>query len=72
VKAEKLWELSEDELRVEETRLTEEFFKLRVQKATSQLDNPKRLWTLRKDIARVKTVRRARELGRTRGGEVKG
>jgi len=69
VKADKLREMSDDELGLEEARLTEELFKLRVQKATSQLENPKRLWTLRREIARVKTVRRGRELERQRRGE---
>jgi large subunit ribosomal protein L29 len=69
VKADKLREMSESELKLEEVKLTDELFRLRIQKATSQLDNPKRLWTLRKDIARVKTVLRARELDRARRGE---
>ena len=69
MKADKLREMSESELKLEEVKLTDELFRLRIQKATSQLDNPKRLWTLRKDIARVKTVLRARELDRARRGE---
>ena len=60
-----LRELHEDEL---ETRLREakqELFNLRFQVATGQLDNNKRLQTVRHDIARIYTVMRERELGIT-------
>ena len=36
-------------------------WKLRLQKATGQLENPTRLKTLRRDIARIKTYQRALE-----------
>ena len=42
--------------------LIEELFNLRFQMATGQLDNPMRLREVRKNIARVKTIQRAREL----------
>ena len=42
-------------------QLKEASWKLRLQKATGQLDNPMRLKVLRRDIARVKTYRRALE-----------
>jgi large subunit ribosomal protein L29 len=48
-----------------ETRLaelSEELFKLRFQFATRQLTNTARIRTVRKDIARVKTLQRQREL----------
>ena len=41
----------------------EELFNLRFQNATGQLDNNKRLQTVRRDIARIYTVMRERELG---------
>jgi large subunit ribosomal protein L29 len=41
----------------------EELFNLRFQSATDQLDNHGRLKSVRRDIARVKTVLRERELG---------
>ena len=41
----------------------EELFNLRFQVATGQLDNNRRLHTVRKDIARIYTVLRERELG---------
>ena len=50
------------------TRLREakqELFNLRFQVATGQLDNNRRLQTVRRDIARIYTVMRERELGIT-------
>jgi large subunit ribosomal protein L29 len=58
-----LRELHDDEL---ETRLREakqELFNLRFQTATGQLDNNRRLRTVRHDIARIYTIQRERELG---------
>ena len=57
--------LTDEEL---ETRLREgkeELFNLRFQVATGQLDNNRRLHTVRRDIARIYTVMRERELGIT-------
>jgi large subunit ribosomal protein L29 len=51
-----------DELVGTEKQLKEAFWKLRLQQATGQLENPSRLRVLRRDIARVKTYRRALEL----------
>jgi len=44
------------------SELSEELFKLRFQFATRQLTNTARIRTVRKDIARVKTLQRQREL----------
>ena len=41
----------------------EELFNLRFQVATGQLDNNRRLQTVRRDIARIYTIMRERELG---------
>ena len=41
----------------------EELFNLRFQQATGQLDNNRRLRTVRHDIARIYTIQRERELG---------
>jgi large subunit ribosomal protein L29 len=43
-------------------QLKEAAWKLRLQKATGQLENPSRLKVLRRDIARVRTYQRALEL----------
>ena len=54
---------------VEELRKAkEELFNLRFQVATGQLDNNRRLQTVRRDIARIYTVMRERELGIVRTG----
>jgi large subunit ribosomal protein L29 len=50
------------ELSEKEKNLKEASWKLRLQKATGQLDNPMRLKTIRRDVARIKTYRRAIEL----------
>jgi large subunit ribosomal protein L29 len=50
------------ELVEKEKNLMEASWKLRLQKATGQLDNPMRLKSLRRDVARIKTYRRALEL----------
>ncbi len=52
--------MTEIESKLDETQ--EELFNLRFQNATGQLDNYKRLRQLRKDVARIKTVLREREL----------
>ena len=51
-----------DELQTKLAETKEELFNLRFQNATGQLDNYKRLGDLRKDIARIKTILREREL----------
>jgi len=56
VKAEKVREMSVDELGTKEHELQEQLFKLRMQKATGQLQNASRLGEVRRDIARVMTV----------------
>ena len=47
----------------------EELFNLRFQNATGQLDNTARLRAVRKDIARIYTVMRERELGIVEGAD---
>lgn len=42
--------------------LKQELFALRFQHATNQLDNPNQLAAVRKDIARVKTILREKEI----------
>jgi large subunit ribosomal protein L29 len=62
VKAKDIRKLSVNELEAKLGELKEELFNLRFQLATGQLDNPMRISAVRKDIARVKTVMREREL----------
>ncbi|HEX9303680.1 MAG TPA: 50S ribosomal protein L29 [Thermoanaerobaculia bacterium] len=56
---ETLAQQGESELLEKEKQIREASWKLRLQKATGQLDNPMRLKTLRRDLARIKTFRRA-------------
>ncbi|MEU4802155.1 50S ribosomal protein L29 [Actinosynnema sp. NPDC023587] len=58
-----LRELTEEELVLRLREAKEELFNLRFQMATGQLDNNRRLRTVRHEIARIYTVMRERELG---------
>ena len=62
MKAKEVRDLSVSELEVKLDELKEELFNLRFQLATGQLDNPMQITVVRKNIARVKTVMREREL----------
>jgi len=61
--ASELRELTEEELVLRLREAKEELFNLRFQMATGQLDNNRRLRTVRHEIARIYTVMRERELG---------
>jgi large subunit ribosomal protein L29 len=60
MKADKVREMSAEELNAKERELSEQLFKLRFQKSISQLDNALKIRETRRDIARVKTVLRQR------------
>jgi len=62
MRANELRELSDSELAEKLAEFKKELFNLRFQNVTGQLDNYKRLKQVRKDIARVLTVQREREL----------
>jgi len=62
-----LRELGADELVLRLRESKEELFNLRFQMATGQMDNNRRLRTVRHDIARIYTVMRERELGLSTG-----
>ncbi len=64
MKTNELHELSVDDLKARLAELTEERFRLRFRSATENIENPMRFRSLRRDIARVRTLLRARELGR--------
>ena len=55
-------DLPVDELQTKLAEVKEELFNMRFQNATGQLDNYKRLGELRRDVARIKTILRQREL----------
>ncbi len=58
-----LRESDDDELMTQLREAKEELFNLRFQVATGQLDNNARLRTVRRNIARIYTLMRERELG---------
>jgi large subunit ribosomal protein L29 len=49
-------ELSLDELRSKERELDDQLFRLRIQKSMGQLDAPLKVRSVRRDLARVKTL----------------
>jgi large subunit ribosomal protein L29 len=61
MKASKVREMGEEELHTKERELSEQLFRLRVQKSIGQLDNAVKLREIRRDIARVKTVLRQKQ-----------
>ena len=62
MKSAEIKNLSVEELNTKLTDLKQELFNLRFQHAINQLDNPMRLNLVRKDIAKVKTAMREKEL----------
>ncbi len=62
-KLERLRELSREELEQKIAGHKEEVFNLRLSRNTKELDNPIRLRSLRREMARIKTVLREDELG---------
>jgi large subunit ribosomal protein L29 len=62
MKASKFREMTVQELNIKLTDLKEELFNLRFQLATGQLENPMKVKSVRKEIARIKTILREREL----------
>ncbi|GHU49482.1 50S ribosomal protein L29 [Clostridia bacterium] len=66
MKLEKMRELSDAELNNELIKMKKELFNLRFQHVTGQLENPIKMRDVKKDIARVKTVIREKELDKAR------
>ncbi|MDD3840371.1 MAG: 50S ribosomal protein L29 [Clostridia bacterium] len=62
MKASKWREMSNQELQQKVDDYKSELFNLRFQLATGQLENPMRIKEVKKDIARIKTILREREL----------
>ena len=62
MKNSKLKDMSSPELEKELSELKSELFKLRFSLATNGLDNPLKVREVKKDIARIKTILRQREL----------
>ena len=62
MKASQVRDSTTEELRDKERELAEQLFALRLQKVTGQLEKPARVRQVRKDLARVLTVLRERQL----------
>lgn len=62
MKIEKMREMTEIELNAEFKKLKNELFNLRFQHVTGQLENPIKMRDTKKQIARVKTIIREKEL----------
>lgn len=62
MKAAEVRDLSEDEIRTRMKELQEELFNLRFQLATGQIENVGRIRTVRRDLARLKTIQHERQL----------
>ena len=60
----KMREMTEVELNGELDKMKKELFNLRFQHVTGQLENPVKMRELKKDIARVKTIIREKELAK--------
>jgi large subunit ribosomal protein L29 len=64
MKASEVRELGVDELRAREKELDDQLFRLRIQKSMGQLEAPAKMVTLRRDLARIKTILRERDTRR--------
>lgn len=62
MKAAEIRDLTDEEIRGRTSDIEEELFRLRFRSATQQLENPALLVALRRDLARMKTILREREL----------
>ena len=63
MRADEIREMSADDIRARVSELEEERFRLRFRSASEPLENPLRLRTIRRDIARLKTILTQKERG---------
>ena len=63
MKAAELRDLAADELDARVRTLSDQLFRLRIQKSMGQLEVPNKMRTVRRDLARVKTVLRQKRAG---------
>jgi large subunit ribosomal protein L29 len=62
MKANEIRQLSDEELRAELDRLRRHLFDVRAQKVTEKLEDPSILTKAKRDVARIMTIMRQREL----------
>jgi large subunit ribosomal protein L29 len=67
MKVEEIRDWDDNEIRARIEELQEERFRLRFRSATMELENPRLLQVIRRDIARMKTILRERELAAQTG-----
>ena len=58
MKAAELRDLGNDELDAKQRELADQLFRMRIQKSMGQLEAPEKIRTVRRDLARIKTVLR--------------
>ena len=63
MKAAEFRDLGADELMMKERDLNDQLFRMRIQKSMGQLEAPEKMKTVRRDLARVKTVLRQKRVG---------
>jgi large subunit ribosomal protein L29 len=68
LRSDEIREMSDGDIHARLAELEEERFRLRFRAATEPLENPLRLRTIRRDIARLKTILRERQLATAGGG----
>lgn len=61
MKAAEIRELSSDELQQRVRDMEDQLFKLRMQKSMGQLEAAHKVWSVRRDLARVKTILREKQ-----------
>jgi large subunit ribosomal protein L29 len=61
MKATELRELGDEDLSAKERDLADQLFRMRIQKSMGQLETPDKLRTIRRDLARIKTVLRQKQ-----------
>jgi len=61
MKAAELRDLGVDELGAKDRELTDQLFRMRIQKSMGQLETPTTIRTVRRDLARIKTVLRQKQ-----------
>jgi large subunit ribosomal protein L29 len=62
LRSDEIRDMSDGDIQARVTELEEERFRLKFRSATEPLENPLRLRTIRRDIARLKTILRERQL----------
>lgn len=72
MKVKEIRAMTDAELREKVQELTDELFRVRFRAGTDPEVNPGKMRTLRRDIARMRTIQRERELAATRGSQATG